>query len=101
MVGDCEKIYAILDNGSDCRNFEVRNIAADLNIELVYLPPYSPHLNVIERLWKLMKEEVRDNVSFASATEFADAIKGFYQKKCPRIKNKQRSRFAEKFQSFA
>ena len=29
--------------------------------ELVYLPPCSPNLNLIERLWKLMNEEVRDN----------------------------------------
>ena len=101
LAGDCEKIYAILDNGSYCRSVEVRNAAADLNVELVYLPAYSPNLNLIERLWKLMNEEVRDNVSFASAKSFADAIKGFYQKKWPKMKNKQRGRFAENFQSFA
>lgn len=99
LSGDCEKIYAILDNGSYCRSLEVKNIAVDLNIELVYLPPYSPNLNLIERLWKLMNEEVRDNVSFASATEFAEAIKRFYQKTWRSLKKKSRPRFAENFQS--
>jgi transposase len=100
-AGDCEKIYAILDNGSYCRSFEVRTVAADLNIELVYLPPYSPHLNLIERLWKLMNEQVRNNVAFASANEFTDAIKDFDQKKWAKIKTKHQTRFAENFQSFA
>ena len=100
-AGNCEKIYAILDNGSYCRSVEVRNVAADLNIELVYLPPYSPNLNLIERLWKLMNEKVRNNVSFASSNAFEEAIKGFYQKTWRTLKKKSSSRFAENFQSFA
>ena len=30
-----------------------------LGIELVYIPPYSPNLNLIERLWKFVKGELR------------------------------------------
>ena len=37
----------------------VRNAAKVLNIELHYLPSYSPNLNPIERLWKVMNEYVR------------------------------------------
>jgi transposase len=33
--------------------------AKELNIKLHYLPPYSPNLNPIERLWKVMNEHAR------------------------------------------
>ena len=33
--------------------------AAALGIELVYIPSYSPNLNLIERLWKFVKSELR------------------------------------------
>ncbi|MBD6969287.1 hypothetical protein G4170_22495, partial [Vibrio parahaemolyticus] len=43
-----------------------------LNIELHYLhlPPYSPNLNPIERLWKVMNEYVRNNIYFSSKVEY-------------------------------
>jgi transposase len=31
--------------------------AASLSLEIVFLPPYSPNLNLIERLWKFVKKE--------------------------------------------
>ncbi|MBR0370796.1 MAG: transposase [Methanobrevibacter sp.] len=30
-----------------------------LNITLIYLPPYSPHLNPIEQIWRQMKREIK------------------------------------------
>ena len=35
----------------------VQNLAEELGIELLYLPPYSPNLNLIERLWKFVKKK--------------------------------------------
>ena len=35
----------------------VIDLAAKLNIELLFLPPYSPNLNLIERLWKFVKKK--------------------------------------------
>jgi transposase len=43
--------------------------AKELNIKLHYLPPYSPNLNPIERLWKVMNEHARNNKYFATAKE--------------------------------
>ena len=37
----------------------VTELAKKLGIQLVYLPPYSPNLNLIERLWKFVKSELR------------------------------------------
>ena len=37
----------------------VTSLAKDLQIELVFLPPYSPNLNLIERIWKFTKGKLR------------------------------------------
>ncbi|MCB1660242.1 MAG: transposase [Pseudomonadales bacterium] len=44
------KIHIILDNSGYHRCQLVKDAAAEKNIELHYLPPYSPNLNPIERL---------------------------------------------------
>ena len=44
--------------------------SARLGIKLWHLPPYSPNLNLIERAWKVMNEEVRNNVYFPDAKTF-------------------------------
>ncbi|MEM0135716.1 MAG: transposase, partial [Thermoplasmatales archaeon] len=48
-------IVLILDNFASHRSKIVKNRALELNIRLVYLPPYSPDLNPIEFLWKSIK----------------------------------------------
>jgi transposase len=48
----------VLDNARYQRCEPVRTLAAELRIELLYLPAYSPNLNLIERLWKFVKKEV-------------------------------------------
>ena len=48
----------VLDNARYQRNRLVFALAAELQIELLFLPPYSPNLNLIERLWKLVKKTV-------------------------------------------
>ena len=52
-------VSVILDNARYQRCSLVQNLAAKLNVKLVFLPPYSPNLNLIERLWKLVKSELR------------------------------------------
>ncbi len=48
-------ITLVLDNARYQRNAVVQAMAERLGIELLYLPPYSPNLNLIERLWKFVK----------------------------------------------
>jgi Transposase and inactivated derivatives len=50
-------ITLILDNARYQRCRLVQHYAAALGIELLYLPPYSPNLNLIERLWKFVKKK--------------------------------------------
>ncbi len=49
-------ITLILDNAKYQKCRIVTELAQSLNIELLYLPPYSPNLNLIERLWKFVKK---------------------------------------------
>ncbi len=52
-------IHVILDNARYQKCKAVLELAAQLHIQLVYLPPYSPNLNLIERLWRFVKSELR------------------------------------------
>jgi transposase len=50
-------ITVVLDNARYQRNAVVQALAASLGIELLYLPSYSPNLNLIERLWRFVKRQ--------------------------------------------
>ncbi|MDX2304953.1 MAG: IS630 family transposase [Microscillaceae bacterium] len=51
-------IYIVLDNARYQHCNLVKDFAKTLDIHLVFLPPYSPNLNIIERLWKWLKKNV-------------------------------------------
>ena len=73
------RIHLILDGAGYHRSEEVKQCAQALNIKLHYLPPYSPNLNPIERLWKVMNEHARNNRYFATAKEFRRQISDFFK----------------------
>jgi transposase len=54
-VGLAGPITLVLDNARYQRNAIVQALAKELGITLLYLPSYSPNLNLIERLWKFIK----------------------------------------------
>lgn len=47
-------------------------------LQIAYLPPYSPNLNLIERLWRFMKDRVLKNHYYATFAAFQDAIQYFF-----------------------
>ena len=67
-------ISVILDNARYQHTVIVRSIAAYARIDLVYLPSYSPNLNLIERVWKFAKKEALANEVFADYPAFKAAI---------------------------
>lgn len=71
-------ICVVLDNARYQRAAAVQQKAADLNIELVYLPPYCPHLNLIERLWRFFKKKIMKNKYYESFAEFENAVEQFF-----------------------
>lgn len=75
-----------------------RNMAKVLDIELHNLPPYSPTLYPIGRLWKAMNECVRNNVYFFSKAAFASAIKNFFYVTLTEVADSLASRITDNFQ---
>ena len=57
VAGLARPITLVLDNARYQKCQLVEALALSLGIELLYLPPYSPNLNLIERLWKFVKKE--------------------------------------------
>jgi transposase len=64
----------VLDNARYQRCALVLETAAQLGIELCFLPPYSPNLNLIERLWKFVKKECLYSTYYATFAPFKAAI---------------------------
>lgn len=48
-------------------------------LELVFLPPYSPKLNLMESVWKWLKQTVINNVFFPTVEKIRQAVQGFIQ----------------------
>ena len=48
-----------------------------MNIELLFLPPYSPNLNLIERFWKFVKRNTLASKQYDTFEEFCEAISTF------------------------
>lgn len=53
-----KKVHIILDNARYQKCRIVQELATQLDIQLDYIPPYSPNLNLIERIWKFVKAEI-------------------------------------------
>lgn len=70
-------ITLVLDNARYQRCHLVMNHAKALGIELLFLPSYSPNLNLIERLWKMIKKECLNSRYYENFTLFSSAIKNF------------------------
>ena len=57
IVGVGKIITLVLDNAAYQKCALVTELAKDLKIELLFLPSYSPNLNLIERLWKWLRKD--------------------------------------------
>jgi len=67
-------ITLIMDNARYQRCKYVLEIAARLNIEILFLPPYSPNLNLIERLWKFVRKECLYDKYYEHFSLFKEAL---------------------------
>ena len=67
-------ITLILDNARYQKCHLVEEYAKKLGIQLLYLPSYSPHLNLIERLWKFVRNECLYSRYYETFDDFKKAI---------------------------
>ena len=73
---DITRAIVFCDQGPAYRSKELReNLPAQ--IELRYLPSYSPNLNLIERLWKLLRKNVTNNKYFETFAIFKKEVSSF------------------------
>ena len=77
-----KKIVLILDNASSHKSHKVKEFVAKhkRRLELLYLPPYSPELNPIERVWKHLRYHVTHNVYFETLQLLEDAVIAYLKK---------------------
>jgi transposase len=94
-----KKIHIICDNGRSNRNKAVEAyVNRTSRLEIHYLPPYSPNLNPIERLWKFMREKKTYNRCYACFSDFKEAIYHFFYEEIPKYAEALRSRINDSFQ---
>ena len=67
-------VTIVLDNARYQKCKLVSETAASLNIELLFLPTYSPNLNLIERLWRFVKKECLYSKYYRTSNDFEAAI---------------------------
>lgn len=72
-------IHLILDNAGYHKSKAFLEFIEKTPIKIHYLPPYSPNLNPIERLWKIMHEQVTYNRYYEKFSDFTEKIMGFFK----------------------
>ena len=93
-------ITAVLDNAKYQRCNAVKEKASSLNIELLFLPTYSPNLNLIERLWRFVKKECLYSKYYKTSNEFEAAIINCLTEINSTKKHKLKTLMTLKFQLF-
>lgn len=89
-------IHVIWDNAGYHRDIRIQDFSEALGIKLHYLPPYSPNLNPIERLWKVMHEHVTYNQYYKKFQDFKFSVVRFL-KTIGRKKKLLKSRITDNF----
>jgi len=73
-------IYVIADNARYYRARIVHSYLKNSRVKQLFMPPYSPNLNLIERLWKFMHKEVLHNQYYDTYGKFKQAVYQFFEK---------------------
>jgi transposase len=93
-------VTLVLDNAKYQHSGAVKALAFSLGIELLYLPGYSPNLNLIERLWRFLKREALYGRYHANFADFKAAIEEVVVKLPSKHKDKLASLLTLNFQVF-
>lgn len=93
-------VSIVLDNAryQHCR--AVLEKADELDIRLIFMPPYSPNLNIIERLWKYTRRHVLAGRYFDTPAKFHEALRHFFEVDFCNHRDNLKSLMTLNFQSF-
>jgi transposase len=93
-------VTLVLDNARYQRNAVVQGLAAELGIELLFLPSYSPNLNLIERLWRFMKRKAAYGRYHPIFADFRAAVQDVLDRVSTTHANKLATLMTLNFQEF-
>jgi transposase len=93
-------ITVVLDNAKYQRCELVQSLARSLGIELLFLPSYSPNLNLIERVWRFIRKRSLNSTYYASFEQFQVGIDGGLDKLSTIYKEDVATLLVHKFQTF-
>ena len=93
-------ITLVLDNARYQKCALVADLAKQLGIEMLYLPSYSPNLNLIERVWKFVKADCLRSSYYAKYEEFTTAIQQCLDDLPTKHKEAMDSLLTHNFQNF-
>ena len=94
------KVVLVLDNARYQACYVVRSAAHMMQIELLYLPSYSPNLNLIERVWKFVRKKCLNCVYHENFETFSQAIRSCVSKFGTEYKEELRTLLNWNFQTF-
>ena len=93
-------VTVVLDNARYQKCQLIYDMAASLDIELLYLPSYSPNLNLIERLWKFVKKKCLYSKHYENFADFRASILSCLNEMRGKHRDEIRSLLTLKFQTF-
>jgi len=94
------KITVVLDNARYQRCAVVEEYAGEIGIELLFLPSYSPNLNLIERLWRFVKATCLYSKYYENFRDFKQAITECIKNQTTEVLHELETLLTCRFQSF-
>ena len=94
-------VTLVLDNARYQKCQSVFDKAKALGIELLYLPAYSPNLNLIERLWRFVKKQALYSTHYDTFAQFKGSIDACLRDLGTRFKSQMQTLMTLKFQLFS
>ena len=73
-------VHVICDNARYYQNKALNAWLADKRLVQVFLPPYSPNLNLIERLWKFLRQKIINTAFYRTKGQFKTAVLDFFDR---------------------
>ena len=73
-------VYVVCDNARYYKNKALKAWLADQRLVQVFLPPYSPNLNLIERLWKFLRQKIINTAFYRTKGRFKTAVLDFFNR---------------------